>query len=100
MAEVLRVVQLIFEINFRHSEEGPASEERVRASLVLWPDPLHLQHVCHLLQAPLQILAALHQILHVVDVGEIDLQSLEKFSFPFWQIAVSEHGQEISKVVS
>ena len=49
------------------------------------------------LQTPFQILATLHQIFDVVNVGEVDLQSLEKLSLAFGQVAVGQHGQEISR---
>ena len=64
---------------------------------MLGTDPLHLQHVGHLLESALQVLATLHQIFDVVNVGEVNLQSLEKLSLAFGQIAVGQHGQKISR---
>ena len=97
VSQYLRVIQLVLKINFCHLEEGSAGEERVRASLVLGSDPFNLQHIRHLLEAALQVLATLHQIFDVVNVGEVDLQSLEKLSLAFGQVAVGQHGQEISR---
>ena len=73
MAAILAVVDVVLEEHLLHLEEGLPGEEAVAPRLVLRPDPLHLQHVGHLLEAALQVLATLHQIFYVVNVGEVNL---------------------------
>ena len=43
--------------------------------------PSHLKLVSHLLEASLEVLAAFHEVLHVVNVGEVDADLVEKVAF-------------------
>lgn len=55
--------------------EGLGGEQAVRAGLVLRPYPLHVQRLCQLVEAAMQIPAELHQVLDVVHVGKVDLRT-------------------------
>ena len=57
---------------------------------MLWTNPFNLQHVGNLLQSSLQVLATLHQILHIIDVGEVKLQGLKELVLPLWQVDVCQ----------
>lgn len=67
---------------------------------MLGANSTQLQLVGHLLQAALQILARLHQILNVEYVGEVDVQQFEKVSFVGGQVLVGEELQEVTKIVA
>ena len=45
------------------------------------------------LESALEILARLHQILDVVDVGEVHLQQLEEFSLGLGQVLIGQQVQ-------
>ena len=48
----------------------------------------YIEHVRNLLETTLEVLATLHKILDVVDVGEIDLERLKELSFSLRQVDV------------
>ena len=94
MAEILAVVDVVLEEHLLHLEEGLPGEEAVAPRLVLRPDPLHLQLVGQLLQAALQVLARLHQVLDVVHVGEVELQVFEERFLCLGQVLKQIEDQE------
>ena len=100
MSEILGVVQLVLEVDLGHLEEGQACKERVGAGLVLRALALDLEHVGHLLQAALQVLARLHQVLEVVDVREVELEVLEKLGLALGQVLVGEDAEKVAEVVA
>ena len=55
--------------------EGTGGEEAVGASLVLRADALYLQCLGQLVEAAMQVVAELHQVLDVPHVGEVDLHA-------------------------
>ena len=66
LAGELDIVQPGAEVMVVDLEEDLAREEGVGAGLVLGPDPLHLEFVCHGLEAAHEVVRAQHQILDVV----------------------------------
>ena len=121
MAEILDDVGGHLEVDLGHPEEGAAGEEGVRAGLVLRADPLDVQGVRNLLEggggletekrggggslmgedyleAAFEILAALHEIFDVIDVGEIHLESVEELGLALGQVGVREQTGENNKV--
>ena len=60
----------------------------------------YLEHVRNLLEATLEVLATLHKILDVVDVGEVDLERLEELRLALGKVAVGQHGQQVAEVVA
>ena len=100
MAAVLAVVDVILEEHFLHLKEGLAREEGVRAGLVLRSNAGNLQLVGYLLQPALQVLAALHEVLDIVHVGEVEAESFEELPLGLWQVLCCQQVQEVSKVVS
>ena len=57
---------------------------------MLRSNPFNLQHVGHLLKTTLQILAALHEILDIIDVGEVELESLKELILPLRQVDICQ----------
>ena len=60
----------------------------------------HLQLVGHLLQPALQVLAALHQVLHVVDVREVELEQREEVLLVGRQVDVGQQLEHVAEVVA
>lgn len=57
----------------------------VGAHLMLWTNPLHIQYFRELVQAAMKIVAKLHEVFYVKDVGEVDLQATSTIN-PCWSI--------------
>ena len=74
VSEILAVVDVVLEEHLLHLEEGLPGEEAVTAGLMLGADSPHFEFVGELLEAALQILARLHQVLDIVHVREVELQ--------------------------
>jgi hypothetical protein len=53
----------------------------------------YLQHVRHLLQATFEIFAGLHEIFDIINIGEIDLESLEELRLSLGQLGVGEDAE-------
>ena len=52
------------------------------------------------MEASLQVFARLHQIFHVVDVGEVDLERLEELCLALGQLGVGEDAEQVAEVVA
>ena len=79
LPRVLDIVQpRLAEVLVVDLEEDLPGEKGVGARLVLAPDPLHLQLVGHGLEAAHEVVCAEHEVLDVVQVGEVDLQRLQE----------------------
>jgi len=66
---------------------------------VLGPDTVNLQQLSHLLKTAFETLAGLHEILDVVDAGEVEAEQREKILLILWQILTCEDLEEVSKIV-
>lgn len=51
-------------------------------------------------QLYLQVLAALHQILHVIDGGKEQVEDLEELVFLLWEPCVRQEFYQVAKVVA
>ena len=100
MAAVLAIVDVVLEEHLLHLEEGLAGQERIRASLMLRSYPGNLELIGHLLQPALEVLARLHQVFDVVDVGEVQLEQLEKLALRLRQVLVGQQVEEVAEVVA
>ena len=67
---------------------------------MLGTDPLDLQHVRHLLESALQVLARLHQVLEVVNVREVELEILEKLGLALGKVLVRQDAEEVAEVIA
>ena len=67
-----------------------------RPRLLITP---YLQFIGHFLQTSLQVLTALHQILDIINVGEVDLQQVKKVSLLRWHVGVGQDFEHVTKVV-
>ena len=127
---VVVVVVLIGLQYLLHPEEGHSREQRVRAGLMLSPNPLQLQLVRHFLESPLpqetppvnhsvlhnddgdgprlvpssgrylEVLAALHEVLDVVDGREEEVEDLEEVVLLLRQPGVRQQLHQVAEVVA
>ena len=67
---------------------------------MLGPDPGDFQLVGDLLQAALEVFARLHEVLDVVDVGEVRLELVEEVGFSLGQVLVGQQVDEVTEVVA
>lgn len=121
LAEVV-VGNLTVEYSVAHLEEDLAGEQGIRASLVSRPDALNLESFRNILQARLvlkllqdfsgarvgggehpivvKLDGELHQVLHVICHGEIQLHLVVKVHLIVWKGCADEQLCEIAKVVA
>ncbi len=59
----------------------------------------HLELIGHLLQAALEVLAALHKVLDIVHVGEEELEAFKELTLRLGQVSRCEQVQEVAKIV-
>ena len=60
----------------------------------------YLKNICNFLQASLQVFAALHQVLDVVDTGEEDPEQLKELALLWRQVCGRHQFDKIGKVVT
>lgn len=64
-----------------HLHEGPGGEQAVGTRLVAGPNPLHLQLLGHLVEAPIKVVVQMDHAFDVVHDGEENMEEVQEF-FP------------------
>ena len=59
-----------------------------------------LEFISDLLEAALEVLAGLHQVLDIVDVGKVELKELKKLALRLGQILVRQEVEQVPKIVA
>jgi len=99
-AEVLGVVDDVVKVQLPQLEEGGARQERVAAGLVLRADALDVEVVGEVVEAALEVLAALHHVLDVVDARKVRVHEVEEALLVGRQRRAREDLEQVGKVVA
>jgi hypothetical protein len=76
-----------------------AGEQTVGPGLVAGPDALHVQRLRQLVEPAVQVVAELHQVLDIIQSGEVGPQQVEKLVLARRQILAREQLQQVPEVV-
>lgn len=67
---------------------------------MLRSDPLQLQLLSHFLQPALQVFTTLHEVLDIVNDGEVQAQNLKEVHLLLRQVSVGQNLDQVSKVIA